>query len=78
MIPDDEEIDPVLDFSWFYYIGKTKLGLTSSEIGRITLTLFNKLYAHYKASFDLELRLKQTNTTYEEAYEKANKAEEWF
>ena len=78
MIPDDEDVDPVIDFSWFYFIGKSKLGLTFRETGRLTLTLFNKLYQHYKNSFDLELRLKYTGTTYEEAYKKAEKAQEWF
>lgn len=76
MIPDDA--DPVIDFSWYYFIGRSKLGLTHTETGRITLTLFNKLYKHYKNTFDFELRLRQTNTTYEEAYKKSNDAEEWF
>lgn len=78
MIPDDEEIDPYIDFSWFYFIGRNKLGLTYSETGRITLTLFNRLYKHYKNSFDLEMRLKNSGTTYEEAYQKLNDAQEWF
>lgn len=77
MIPDEAE-DPVIDFSWFYFIGRTKLGLTFKETGRITLTLFNKLYHHYKNAFDLEMRLHQTNTTYAEAYQKDIDAQEWF
>lgn len=44
----------------------------------MTLTLFNKLYAHYKDTFDIEMRLKNTNTTYAEAWEKSQKDEEWF
>jgi hypothetical protein len=40
--------------------------------------MFNKLYQHYKNDFDLEMRLKSTDTTYAEAYAKAQKAEEWF
>ena len=78
MIPDEDEIDPHIDFSWFYFIGVTKLGMTYKQVGRITLTLFNKLYSHYKNTFDLELRLKLTGNTYESAEKKANEAQEWF
>lgn len=78
MIPDDEEIDPVIDFTWFYFIGKAKLNLSFHETGRLTLKIFNKLYQHYKDDFDLETRLKNQNVTYKEAYAKAQKAEEWF
>ena len=67
-----------LDFMWYYFIGHNKLGLTFHEIGRLTLTTFNKLYKCYKDDFDLELTLKLTKTTYEQAYQKANKDEEWF
>lgn len=42
------------------------------------MTTFNKLYKHYKDNFDLEMRLKASNTTYEEAYKKSQKSEEWF
>lgn len=73
-----DEYDPVIDFSWFYFIGRTKLCLTIRETGRLTLTMFNKLYTHYKNTFDLEMRLKNANITYEEAYNKAQKDEEWF
>lgn len=48
------------------------------DVGRLTLTLFNKLYGHYKDDFDLEMRLKNANMTYAEAYEKTQKEEEWF
>lgn len=40
--------------------------------------MFNKLYSHYKDNFDTEMRLYNANVTYEEAYEQAQKAEEWF
>ena len=63
---------------WFYFIGKTKLGLTFKETGRLTLYVFNKLYQHYKDDFDLELRLKNNNMTYEELYNKSQNNEEWF
>lgn len=48
------------------------------EVGRLTLTLFNKLYGHYKEDWDLEMRLRTANMTYAEAYEKTQKEEEWF
>lgn len=78
MIPDQEEVNPVIDFSFYYFIGRAKLGLTFKETGRLTLTTFNRLYQHYKNNFDLELRLKNANITYEEAYNKVNDQEEWF
>lgn len=40
--------------------------------------LFCKLYNHYKDTFDLEMRLRNANMTYEYAYNKAEKDEEWF
>lgn len=40
--------------------------------------MFNRLYAHYKSNFDLEMRLKNANMTYAEAFAKSQKAEEWF
>lgn len=67
-----------IDFSWFYFIGKVKLGLTFKDTGRLTLTLFNKLYSHYKADWDLEMKLRASRTTYEQAYIKTQKAEEWL
>ena len=44
----------------------------------MTLTMFNKLYGHYKDTFDLEMRLTQANMTYEEAHDKSMKDEEWL
>ncbi len=77
MIHDEDEAEPI-DFSWFYFIGRTKLGLSFHEVGRMTLTLFNKLYQHYKDNFDLELRLRNANKTYADAYKQAQDAEEWL
>lgn len=67
-----------IDFTWFYFIGKAKLNLSFKETGRLTMTMFFKLYQHYKDTFDLEMRLRNANMTYEDAYESAEKAEEWF
>lgn len=71
-------MDPHIDFTWYYFIGKAKLGLSFRETGRLTLVAFNKLYEHYKNTFDLELRLKNANVTYEQAYAKAQADEEWL
>lgn len=54
------------------------MGFTTKEIGRMTLTLFNKLYDHYKNLFDFELMLSKTGTTYKKAYEKANESDRYF
>lgn len=78
MIPDEDDGDGALDLTWFYFIGRTKLGLSFRETGRMTITLFNKLYQHYKNTFDYELALRLSGTTYAEAADKANKAELWF
>jgi hypothetical protein len=42
------------------------------------MTMFNKLYGHYKDNFDLEMHLKNANMGYREAYIKSQKEEEWF
>lgn len=44
----------------------------------MTLTLFNKLYGHYKDNFDMEMRLRNANVTYAEAFRQAQQDEEWF
>ena len=44
----------------------------------MTLTLFNKLYGHYRNDFDMEMRLKNANMTYEEARIKARERDDWF
>lgn len=48
------------------------------EIGRMTLTLFNKMYQHYQQVWSMEMRLNRANMTYEEAKAKAREAEDWF
>jgi len=52
--------------------------LTDKQIGRLTLTLFNKYYDHYKNTFDFEMLLEKSGTTYKAAYEKAHESEKWF
>ena len=73
-----DEYDPVIDFSWLYFIGKTKLGLSFKETGRLTIKMFNKLYGHYKDNWDYEMRLFNANMTYEEAYIKSQQEQEWL
>lgn len=77
MIHEDDD-DTVIDFSWFYFIGKTKLCMSFKETGRLTLRMFNRLYDHYKQDFDFEMRLWNANVTYEDAWVKSQKDEEWF
>lgn len=77
MIADEEEPEPI-DFAWFYFIGRTKLGLTFKEVGRMTLTMFNRLYKCYQDNFDLEMMLRAKGVTYKRAYEETQKAKEWF
>lgn len=52
--------------------------MTFKEVGRMTLKMFNKLYTHYKNDFDLEMKLKNANMTYEQAYNKSIQNDEWF
>jgi len=52
--------------------------LSFKETGRLTIYMFNKLYDHYKDSFDIEMRLTKANVTYAEAFNKAQADEEWF
>lgn len=73
-----DEYEPVIDFSWFLFIGKTRLGLSFKETGRLTLTMFNKLYGHYKDMWDMEMRLTKANMTYAEAFVKSQRDEEWL
>ena len=67
-----------MDFSWFFFIGKVKLNLSSKEIGRLTLRMFGRLYQHYKNDFDLELILWKNDQTYADAKKKQQADEEWF
>ena len=68
----------MIDFSWFYFIGRTRLRLSDKETGRLTLRMFNKMYGYYKAMWSYEMRLAHTNTTFEEAERLAQKEQEWL
>lgn len=73
-----DEYDPVIDFSWYYFIGRSKLCLTDKETGHLTLAAFNRLYKQYKDVWDMEMRMSHNNITYKELYAKARQSEEWF
>ena len=73
-----DEADPVIDFSWFYFIGKTKLNLSLKETGRLTLNLFNRLYQHYKDNWDMEMIMAAAHTTYKTLYTRSQQDDEWF
>lgn len=76
---DEDEIDnDPIDFSWIYFICRTRLNLTDKESGRITFRQFLGLYQAYKDTFDLELLLRANKITYQDLKAKSEKAEEWF
>ena len=45
---------------------------------RLTLREFRTEYQLYKDDFDFELLLRLTRTTYKQAHDKAQQAEEWL
>ena len=52
--------------------------MTFKEVGRLTLRTFNKMYQWYKNNFDMEMSLKNSNTTYREYEKKQMENEEWI
>lgn len=52
--------------------------MSFKEVGRITLRLFNKLYGHYKDNFDLEMKMKNTSTTYADIKIRTQNQDRWF
>lgn len=77
MIPDEEE-DDTIDFSYYYFIGATRLGLTFKQTGRMTMRMFNRLYKHYKNTWSIEMRLSHANMTYDELEAKVREQEDLF
>ena len=55
-----------------------KLGLSRKEVGRLTPSLFSRLYQHYKDNFDLELKMMYSGTTYGSLKARQEQEEEWF
>lgn len=79
MIHEADEIEPVkISISWIYFISRTKLGLQDKEVGRLTIKQFRELYQAYKDTFDLELSLFWSKSSYSELKKKAEASEEWF
>lgn len=71
--------DPTINFAWYYFMGRTRLGLSSDkEVGRLTLRRFRDLYQAYKDTFDIETQLRASGSTYAKLEAKAESDEEWF
>lgn len=75
-MPDEVE-DQTIDFRWFRFIGRKKLGYTDKETMRLTLRNFTHDYNLYKEDYDNELCLLLSRTTYKKAKEDAIKQQEW-
>lgn len=52
--------------------------LDDKKSGRLTIRQFRNLYQEYKNTFDLELLLTASRTTYEALKRKADKDDDWF
>ena len=73
------DYDPTINFAWYYFIGRARLGLSSDkEVGRLTLRRFRSLYQAYKDTFDIETQLRASGTTYAKLEAHAMSDEEWF
>lgn len=73
------DYDPTINFAWYYFIGRTRLGLSSDkEVGRLTLRRFRALYQAYKDTFDIETQLRAKGSTYARLEAQALQEEEWF
>ena len=75
---DEEEETKPLSFSWVAYICTAKLGLTLKESGRLTFKQFIEMYQAYKDTFDTELILFYTTTTYSDLKNKSEESDEWI
>lgn len=73
------DYDPTINFAWYYFIGRTRLGLSSDkEVGRLTLRRFRALYQAYKDTFDIETRMMAGGSTYAKLEAQSMSDEEWF
>ena len=73
------DYDPTINFAWYYFMGRTRLGLSSDkDVGRLTLRRFRDLYQAYKDTFDIETQLGASGSTYAKLEAKAESDEEWF
>lgn len=53
------------------------MNLSLKEVGRLTMKQFLSMYQAYKDTFDVELILTLSRTTYKELKAKSDAAEEW-
>lgn len=73
------DYDPTINFAWYHFIGRTRLGLSSDmEVGRLTLRRFRALYQAYRDTFDIETRLRASGSTYAGLEAQSMGDEEWF
>lgn len=73
------DTDPTIDFSWFLFVGRARLGISSDrEVMRLTLKDFMARYQAYQNVFDTENLLRANNTTYAAMKRKQEQEEEWF
>lgn len=73
------DYDPTINFAWYYFIGRTRLGLSSDkEVGRLTLRRFRALFQAYKDTFDIETKLRAKGSTYAWLEAQSMSDEEWF
>lgn len=73
------DYDPTINFAWYYFMGRTRLGLSSDkEVGRLTLRRFRGLYQAYKDTFDTETVLRSNGSTYAKLEAQSMSDEEWF
>lgn len=73
------DYDPTINFAWYYFIGRTRLGLSSDkEVGRLTLRRFRALFKAYKDTFDIETYLRTRGSTYAKLEAQSMSDEEWF
>lgn len=73
------DYDPTINFAWYYFIGRTRLGLSSDkEVGRLTLRRFRELYQAYKDTFDIETQLMASGSTYAKLEARSMSEEEWL
>lgn len=52
--------------------------LDDKKSGRLTYRQFRNLYQEYKNTFDLELLLRASRTTYADLKRNSDKADDWF
>lgn len=71
--------DPAINFEWFRFIGRARLGLSSdAEVMRLTMRAFRRRYQAYRDTFDIENLLRVSGKTYAYLDAREQDDEEWF